>query len=419
MNINQIFNGFFCWMKTNSFCLLILLFLILFTKITAQSIVIEAENGILNGTTIATAGSGYSGTGYVTGLDNDSDRFSVIFPFTKQGRYDIVIRYNENNGDKTQDLFVNNIFYSNVNFPVTSGWADLPAFTVNFHGNNDTITILKNWGWTDFDKLTATPSTSPLHDYSTVTSALIDPLANETTRNLYDFLRSTYGKKILSGQTNDYYSELLGIAGKSPIIRGFEMQNYSPHNPWGNNGTQWMAWDDGNVQSAIDWYNSTNKKGIVTFQWHWFSPSGGQLNTSTFYTDQTTFDISRAVVQGNQEYTDAIRDIDAIAIQLKRLSDANVPVLWRPLHEAGGGWFWWGAHGADTCKQLLTIMYDRLTNYHQLHNLIWVWSTPEKDWYPGNSKVDILGYDSYPGNYIYGVQKKIFDDLYNLVSGTK
>lgn len=38
-----------------------------------------------------------------------------------------------------------------------------------------------------------------------------------------------------------------------------------------------------------------------------------------------------------------ISDIDHISEALKPLADADVPVLWRPLPEAGGGWYWWGA----------------------------------------------------------------------------
>ena len=148
-------------------------------------------------------------------------------------------------------------------------------------------------------------------------------------------------------------------------------------------------------------------------------PTGGAAGTNTFYTDFTTFDVTRAVTPGTQEYTDIIRDIDDIAVQLKKFEDAGVPILWRPLHEAGGGWFWWGAKGPEACLELYTILYDRLQNYHHLHNLIWVWSTPETDWYPGNDKVDIVGYDSYPGVYNYGNQKNAFDILYNLTGGNK
>ncbi|HYW95114.1 MAG TPA: glycosyl hydrolase, partial [Bacteroidales bacterium] len=108
-----------------------------------------------------------------------------------------------------------------------------------------------------------------------------------------------------------------------------------------------------------------------------------------------------------------------IATELKKFQAAGIPVLWRPLHEAGGGWFWWGAKGPEPCKALYNILYNRLKNYHHLHNLLWVWSTPEADWYPGNDKVDIMGYDSYPGNFNYGPQKYFFDELYKITGGKK
>ncbi|MEN9309860.1 MAG: putative b-mannanase, glycoside hydrolase family 26 protein, partial [Fibrobacterota bacterium] len=130
-------------------------------------------------------------------------------------------------------------------------------------------------------------------------------------------------------------------------------------------------------------------------------------------------DATKAIQPGTTENALIIRDIDSIATQLKRLQAAKVPVLWRPLHEAGGAWFWWGAKGATTCKALYDILFERLTNHHGLHNLIWVWSTPESDWYPGNSKVDIIGYDSYPGGFEYGSQKTMFDQLFALVQGKK
>ncbi len=121
---------------------------------------------------------------------------------------------------------------------------------------------------------------------------------------------------MLSGQTTFHYDDLVTKIGKMPLIRGFDMQNYSPHNPWYN----WQPYDDGTVDKCISWYkNQTKGKGIVTFFWHWFSPSGGQLRTSTFYTNYTDFNVQMAVTDGTQENKDTLRDIDAIAVQLKRL----------------------------------------------------------------------------------------------------
>jgi len=207
----------------------------------------------------------------------------------------------------------------------------------------------------------------------------------------------------LSGQTGGVpYDDLVNVVGKHPAVKGFDMQNYSPHNPWHDD---WSSWDDGTVASAIEWYQSMGGKGIVQFQWHWFSPTGGNLRTSTFYSDSTNFDTAKSVVPGTEENAALLRDLNAIAMQFGRLRDAGVPVLWRPLHEARGNnqgaWFWWGCAGASVTLQLLDIMRDVFLNQHQLDNLIWVWSEPNVEWYPGNDKIDIVGLDSYPANYDY------------------
>jgi mannan endo-1,4-beta-mannosidase len=90
-------------------------------------------------------------------------------------------------------------------------------------------------------------------------------------------------------------------------------------------------------------------------------------------------------------------DIDNISALLKELQASNIPVIWRPLHEAAGGWFWWGAKGAAPCKKLYQLMYNRMVNYHKLNNLIWVWTREPNDdaWYPGDAYVDIAGRDIY------------------------
>ena len=46
----------------------------------------------------------------------------------------------------------------------------------------------------------------------------------------------------------------------------------------------------------------------------------------------------------------------------------NVTIMWRTLHEASGGWFWWGASGAEICKWLWKLMHKRMTDYHQRAN---------------------------------------------------
>ena len=67
---------------------------------------------------------------------------------------------------------------------------------------------------------------------------------------LYQKLISFHGKFVLSGQTSFHYNDLVQKVGRHPLIQAFDMQNYSPHNPWYN----WQPADDGTVTNAINWY---------------------------------------------------------------------------------------------------------------------------------------------------------------------
>lgn len=386
-------------------------FIVLAGNVLKAQTIIEAEDAILSGVTVSTNAPGYSGTGFVYMAGSGS--ITINITVSENTFYKLVMRVSTPMGNKDQDLYVNGAKISTLKFPGNSSFFNYNAGNLALIAGTNTIQVKPSWGYMYFDKFTFT--TTGTHDYSLTDASPVNPNADQKTKSIYSYLRSNYGKNIISGQTA-YWNQLIALAGKTPVLRAFDMQNYSPHNPW---HSDWSSWDDGTVQDAINWYNSTNGKGIVSFQWHWFSPSGGSLSTSIFYTNQTTFNVSRVLDNSSQEYKDIIRDIDAIAVQLKRLQTAGIPVLWRPLHEAGGGWFWWGAKGPGPCLALYNLMYERLTAYHQLNNLIWVWSTPEADWYPGNARVDILGYDSYPGAYSYGSQKSVFDQLFDITQGSK
>jgi len=377
----------------------------------------EAETGVrTGGVTIANSMAGYSGTGYVTNFKSSTDKVTVSMNITTEGFYKLMIRYQSEY--KIQDLIVNGKGSNSVAFPNTPVFTEVDAGKYLLEPGENTFTIQSNWGWTNIDKFSL--YSVPKNTYNPAPD-LVNPDADTATRSLYNYLLSKFTVKIISGQTNDWYTKIKPIAGKTPLLRAFDFQHYTQGYSWKwiNNGFGFGAEDDGQVQAAIDWYNSTGKIGIVSFHWHWHSPFGGAAGTNTFYTNYTTFDVTKAVIPGSLENIKILEDIDTIAYQLKRLQTAGVPVLWRPLHEAGGGWFWWGAKGPVACKQLYSIVYDRLTNYHGINNLIWVWSTPETDWYPGNDSVDIIGHDSYPGAYNYDPQNSAFDRLYQLTNGEK
>lgn len=400
----------------------LLLFLGIGYYASSQALVsrIEAENAQLIGLEKQFIGDGSNGA-YVTGFDQDGDRLYFEVAVSRKAIYRLFITYRTLSGTKIQDLYVATDLVANIHFPESSDFKKLDVGGILLQKGINTITFQKKGGNIDIDDFSF--YTSELHVYDHVSPSLIDPKASLTAQNLYGYIKSQYGHKIISGQTDGYYNSVKELTGRSPMLISFDMASYSPQYAykWNatNGGHMFGAVNLNVMEKAIAWYQNTKKRGIVSLQWHWFSPAGGTLSTNTFAVENTTFDASKAVVAGTDEYALILRDIDSIAVQLKKLDKANIPVLWRPLHQAGSGRFWWGAKGPNVTKALYDIMYERLTIHHQLHNLIWVWSSPETDWYPGNDKVDIVGFDSYPGAYIHTTQKAKFDLLFDLVKGEK
>lgn len=239
---------------------------------------------------------------------------------------------------------------------------------------------------------------------------LVSPNASDRAEAVYDYLRSVWGSKVLSGQQDltwrdsiDMYQRVLDDTGKAPAIMGYDFMNYSFNN---GDGLQ-------QTEEAIEHWE---RGGLVSFAWHWRDPSG---TTSAFYTSETAFQIPVANGQLDTQHPHFNKiqdDIDAIAAELRTLEEAGVVVLWRPLHEAAGGWFWWGRSRTDGISSayaqvlLWRHLFDRLANYHGLSNLIWVWNGQSASWYPGDAYVDIVSMDIYDGARNYESQIERFNE---------
>ena len=127
------------------------------------------------------------------------------------------------------------------------------------------------------------------------------------------------------------------------------------------------------------------------------------------------FSLTNAVTEGTWENLFVKDDLARIVPYLRLLKEAGIPVLWRPLHEASGGWFWWGSD-AEAFKTLWRLMFDTF-KAEGLDNLIWVWTSQGDDlnWYPGTNYVDIIGRDLY-GNGTASCAEE-YDKLQNNFSG--
>ena len=220
----------------------------------------------------------------------------------------------------------------------------------------------------------------------------------EVTRVL-EYLSSVEGKNILTGQ----HTQSMGmeetnyiekITGKLPAVCGFELLAYSPNINWEDADEACLSEvreATGTLEKAYEW---AERKGLLTFTWHWFSPLGGR--DKSFYTENTDFDGTKALQEGTEEYLAMCHDLDVMAELLRGFQEKQIPVLWRPFHEAEGAWFWWGAKGPETAKELYRFMFRYFTEKKGIHNLIWVWNSPLKEGYVGDEYCDIISRDIYP-----------------------
>ncbi|MBW4084472.1 beta-mannosidase [Paenibacillus sp. S150] len=250
-----------------------------------------------------------------------------------------------------------------------------------------------------------------------------NPNASEEVRSVMKYLSDISGKGILTGQHTQttVQKELHYIeeaTGKLPALCGFELLAYSPNINAGNTTPECMLEVEENkntLDNAWDW--ALNRKGLVTFTWHWFSPFGSWAKG--FYTENTTFDASKAVIEGTEEYAALLSDMDVMADILKEFCDKKIPILWRPFHESEGTWFWWGAKGPEVAAKLFRLMYDRYTHHHRLNNLIWVWNSPLAEGYPGDDVTDVISRDLYPPKHVHTDQRKEYEELVRITPTPK
>ena len=380
--------------------------------ISETGTVFEAENAALTGdAAIVTSSAGYSGTGYV---NTNTGNVSFTVQAAQAGYYNIWMRYQVSSA-KTNDLYVDGKLAAGISFPASNAWAEQKVATLRLSAGSHTIALVKNWGYIQLDYLKIAyvgNTTSPFN----IATNLVTPQPSPQAVKVYNFLKENFGKNVISGviadstRNTDESKWVFEKTGKWPALVGYDFMDHT----WLNQN--WIKYDGPFVQGKRHWENN----GLVTLTWHWRDPL---TKSGAFYTADTNFDVSKVNDVNSNEYKAIIVDIDTIATYLKEFRNAGIPVIWRPLHEAAGGWFWWGAKGPQPCKALWRLLFDRLVNHHGLNNLIWVWTTDVSasaaDWYPGDEYVDVLGMDIYPGENQHGSQYISFNKVKEIFGGRK
>ena len=339
---------------------------------------------------------------YIHKIEQDGDGCAFNIEIPEDGFYDLDFVSASEGGYKENFVSVDGESAGSI-VNEDAEFTDTIVKRVYMEAGTHRVEVTKSWGWIRIKSLVVLESEELDMSIYEVTAGLCNPNASEEAKRLYSYLLDIYGEKFLSGQYCDTgqngkeFQVIRNATGKTPAVLGLDFIEYTPSRV-----------ENGSIGHSTDLaLNFWNSGGIVTFCWHWNAPSKyltGQWY-SGFYNDYTNIDLAKIMNGEDTEGYDLLmKDIDAIAEQLLILKEAKVPILWRPLHEASGGWFWWGAAGPEAYKKLYILLYERLTNEYGLDNLIWVWNGQDAEWYPGDEYVDIVSEDIYPGERVYTSQ---------------
>lgn len=352
----------------------------------------------------------FSGGGYLTGFPSDGS-VSVTFDVSAPSNQHYDLSFNIASENETECRILLNGKQLTTFRTVKGGKFN----QITVHGvflvkgdSEITISPVKGNICLDYLKLTDSASLGSIsYDADGIPS---NENAGKAAREVMNFISGCYGKYIITGQyaadeDNSELDLIYRTTGKYPVIR------------FSNLTVPRGSYDDSykDVEACADWYRNG---GIPCVSWFWNAPS----EKSSFRTSETDFRLSDAITDidiamlsqeeirglyGEGKISagcySLILDIDSMAGQLTSLKNKGVPVLWRPLPEGSGDWYWWGADGPEAYKWLWKLLYDRLSVYFELDNLIWIWNGQSESTLVDPSTYDIAAVDIYrSGEKDYG-----------------
>ena len=392
---------------------------------TARNI-IQAENVKMpKAAFISKTRPGYQGTGYVTNLPKNTEsvlEFKMRIPFSQHYAVTVCAASSRN---------VTNAIRINGNLLTEFKLSDDSRFTlITFYGifleKGDAVIALDTIdGSIDVDFVRLREDYSLLENTFRIPDTPCNSNASPETVSLYQTLAGEWGSTTLTGQyvsdnSNRELNMIYQLTGQLPAIRFSALGTKN---------------DRDVIEGAMDW--SVYMHGIVGLMWFWNAPGSDSV-----YAKETDFNLydamrgihpkdiammspeeaDKAVKEGNisPKLRMLIRDIDETSKLLLTLRNMNIPVLWRPLHEAGGGWYWWGGYGRDSYQMLWQLLYYRMTDYHNLNNLIWIWNGQSASYLVPEDTYDIASIDIYlQPEMKFGSRHDQFQALANLTNKKK
>jgi mannan endo-1,4-beta-mannosidase len=268
--------------------------------------------------------------------------------------------------------------------------------------------------------MTSTPLPTPTYDPASNEARRTEVLAYITKLSNGPFVGAISGQNCYHGTelTNGYMDLVVNLhsaTGKWVGILGVDYEFAKIFSPEELTLTNQTLIDYAHAGGLIavtftplnPWVN--DESDLQTNPGAWDSPAGSQ-NKSGIAQVTSLNDLVDPTKPVNIAW---MRKLDRIAAALQELQNAGVIVLFRPMQEMNGNWFWWGmqSHPNDPSSygNVYRHMHDYFTNTKHLNNLIWVYSPNASfgvnntatwnrtvNWaYPGDAYVDIVAGTNY------------------------
>lgn len=189
-------------------------------------------------------------------------------------------------------------------------------------------------------------------------------------------------------------SDVYATAGAYPFILGLDLGGIELDNCENLDGNDFTAMR----RAALKHWQ---RGGLLALSWHSRNPLTG--GDSWDVSDDTTVE---SILPGGIMHDKFMGWLDKVCDYIISLRDDDgrqIPVIWRPLHEHNGDWFWWCASecSAEQYNSLWIMMHDYMTKVRKVGGLMWEISPGSLgldlliERYPGDEYVDIIGLDCY------------------------
>jgi mannan endo-1,4-beta-mannosidase len=245
--------------------------------------------------------------------------------------------------------------------------------------------------------------------------AQVDKKATPLTKNLYQNLHNLAGKGTLFGHQDalayglnadgsrwigeENRSDLKTVTGEHPAVAGWDLGKLEFDSLNNLDGVPFALMR----QRIIEHHQ---RGGISTLSWH----SNNPVDPS-----KTTWDKVDSTIRRTLKNRDIRKNyqgwLGKVATFAKSLQDPQtgelIPIIFRPYHEHTGSWFWWGAGHCTPkdYKKFWRFTQKYLQKKQKIHHFLYAYSTDRfrskehyLERYPGDKKIDLLGFDIYHRN---------------------